>query len=139
MSLSRTRSPIFCFSFLICSSFTASSFLGRLRRAFSAPSRNFSRQSSTSATVSPCIRAASAIDVSPFKILTTSATRRLAVHRSIGSLASAAISPPPRSAQDHVLKVVSISRGAGYTRGEPQPSAPSCSRSTGVGTQTPWL
>ena len=116
ISLSRTRSPIFCFSFLICSSFTASSSFGRVRSAFSAPTRNFSRQSSTSATVSPCVRAASATDVSPFKILTTSATRRLAVHRSIGSVAAVAISPPPQSTQDHVVGVVSISRGAGYAR-----------------------
>lgn len=59
-------------------------------------------------------RATSTTEVSPFRILTINTTRRLAVHRSIGSIASAAISPPPRSAQDHVLKVVSISRGAGY-------------------------
>ncbi len=91
ISLSRTRFPIFCLSFLICSSFRASSSRGRLRRAFSAPSRNFSRQSSTSATVSSCVRAASATEVSPFKMLTTSATSRLAVHRSMGSIASPAI------------------------------------------------
>ena len=74
ISLSRTRSPIFWFSFLIGSSFTASSSYGRVRSAFSAPDRNFSRQSSTSATVSPCVRAASATEVSPFRRLTTRAT-----------------------------------------------------------------
>src|SRR5206468_9111457 len=99
---------------LICSSFNASSSLGRLRSAFSAPTRNFSRQSSTSATVSPWVRAASATDVSPFRMLTTSATRRFAVHRSMDSVDSAAISPPPWSTRNHVLTVVSISRGAGY-------------------------
>src|SRR5262245_29653068 len=57
MSKSRTSSPIFCLSFLMCSSLRASSSLGRARSAFSAPSRNRSRHSSISATVSPCFRA----------------------------------------------------------------------------------
>ena len=39
ISMSMTKSPIFCFSFLICSSRRASSSLGFARRAFSAPSR----------------------------------------------------------------------------------------------------
>src|SRR5690348_16772309 len=98
ISLSSTSSPIFCLSFLICSSRSASSSFGRVRKAFSAPDKKRSRQSSTSATVSACLRAASATDVSPFKMLTTNATRRLAVHRSMGSLDSSAISTSPRSA-----------------------------------------
>src|SRR5665811_566209 len=56
MSMSRTSSPTFCFSFLICSSFWASSPRGLVWSAFSAARRNFSRQSSTSATVRPCLR-----------------------------------------------------------------------------------
>src|SRR6266581_4999483 len=81
MSRSRTSSPTFCLSFLICSSFRASSSLGRARSAFSAPSRNRSRHSSTSATVSPCFRAAACADVSPFKMLRISVARRFAVQR----------------------------------------------------------
>lgn len=56
--------------------------------------KTFSRQSSTSATVSPCGQAASATDVSPFRILTTNATRRLAVHRAMGSAVSDTIATP---------------------------------------------
>ena len=40
---------------------------------------------STSATVSPCFRAASATEVSPLRRLTSKVIRRFAVHRSIGS------------------------------------------------------
>ena len=57
--------------------------LGPTPQGVLGPQRNFFRQSSTFATVSPWVRAASATDVSAFKRLTTSATRRLAVHRSI--------------------------------------------------------
>src|SRR5660397_115521 len=81
MSMSRMSSPTFCFSFLICSSFWASSSLGLERSAFSAPERNFSRQSSTSATVRPYLRAASCTEVSPLMMLTINAERLLAVHR----------------------------------------------------------
>jgi hypothetical protein len=45
----------------------------------------------------------------PFNILMPSATRRLAVHRSIGSVDPVAISPL-RSPQDLVVKMVSIER-----------------------------
>lgn len=62
--LSRARSPILCFSFLICSSFTASWSRGRLRRAFSA------RVETSPASL--YVRAASSSEVSPFRILTTS-------------------------------------------------------------------
>lgn len=48
-----------------------------------------SRQSSTSATVSPCLRAAA--DVSPFRMRKTSASRRLAVRPWMGSRFSSAI------------------------------------------------
>jgi N-6 DNA methylase len=72
---------IFCLSFLMCSSFRASSSLGRARRPFSAPSRKRSCQSSISATVSPCFRAACWTEVSPFRMFTTRATRRFAVQR----------------------------------------------------------
>jgi len=92
MSLSRTRSPIFCLSFLICSLLSVALSFGRVRRAFSAPSRNFSRQSATSATVNPCMRSLRPTDVTPFRMPTTKATRRLAVHRSMGITDSAAIS-----------------------------------------------
>src|SRR5680860_677659 len=81
MSMSRTSSPTFCFSFLICSSFWASSPRGLVRSAFSAAKRNFSRQSSTSVTVRPCLRAASCTAVSPLMMLTINAERLLAVHR----------------------------------------------------------
>src|SRR5660398_142642 len=81
MSMSRTSSPTFCFSFLICSSFWASSSRGRVRSALSAARRNFSRQSSTSATVRPCLRTASCTEVSPRMMLTINAERLLAVHR----------------------------------------------------------
>src|SRR5215472_3261087 len=80
-SRSRTNSPTFCLSFLICSSFKASSSLGRARNAFSAPSRNRSRHSSTSATVNPCFRAAAWAEVSPFRMLRTKDARRFAVQR----------------------------------------------------------
>jgi TolB-like protein len=56
---------------------------------FSAPRRNRSCQSSTSATVSPCVRAACWTEVSPFRMLTTSATRRSAVQRWTSSFAIA--------------------------------------------------
>src|SRR5680860_271339 len=81
MSMSSTNSPTFCSSFLICSSFWASSSRGRVRSAFSAARRNFSRQSSTSATVRPCLRTASCTEVSPRMMLTINAERLLAVHR----------------------------------------------------------
>lgn len=41
---------------------------GRRRKAFSAPRRNRSGHSSTSATVSPCLGAAACADVSPFRM-----------------------------------------------------------------------
>jgi Transposase DDE domain group 1 len=44
MSRSRTSSPSFCFNRLICSSLRAYSSFGRARSAFSAPSKNRSRQ-----------------------------------------------------------------------------------------------
>src|SRR5271156_305026 len=48
----------------------------RAHSAFSAPSRKRSRQSSASASFSPCRRAASAAIVSPLSKLITNATRR---------------------------------------------------------------
>jgi hypothetical protein len=59
ISMSRTSSPTFCLSFLICSSFRASSSLGRVRRAFSAAERYRSFHSPISATVKPWTRAVS--------------------------------------------------------------------------------
>ena len=114
LSLSSTRSPIFWFDFLIRLAFTAASSFERLRRrVFCAPTRNFSRHSSSYATVRPCVHTALSTEVSPLKILPTSATRCLAVHHSIGSDASTAILPPTWCAQDHGVELVSISRGAG--------------------------
>ena len=54
---------------------------GRGRRAFSAAESNFSRQSSTLATVRPCLRAAFCTEVSPRMMLTINAERLLAVQR----------------------------------------------------------
>src|SRR5680860_1125323 len=92
MSMSSTSSPTFCFSFLICSSFWASSSRGLVRSAFSAAERSFSRQSSTSATVRPCLRAASCAEVSPLMMLTINAERLLAVHRWTSSGSSSVMS-----------------------------------------------
>src|SRR5581483_8288151 len=89
MSTSRRSSPTFCLTFLICSSLRASSSFGRARSAFSAAKRKRSCQSSISATVSPCLRAASATDLSPRTMLSTKATRRFAVHRCTSSGTSA--------------------------------------------------
>src|SRR5215831_5545201 len=94
-SRSRTNSPTFCLSFLICSSFRASSSLGRARRAFSAPSRYRSRHSSTSATVNPCFRAASWAEVSPFRMLRINDARRFAVQRWGDSALSSAMAHLP--------------------------------------------
>jgi hypothetical protein len=76
------------------SSLSASSSLGLERSAFSAPSRKRSRHSSISATVNPCLRAASCAEVSPFRRLSTRAARRLDVQRWTSSGISSAIRPP---------------------------------------------
>jgi len=94
---------------LDCSSFRASSSLGRTRNAFSVPSRNRSRHFSTSATVSPCFRAA----VSPFRVLRINDARRFVVQRCGDSgLSSAKAHFPPES--NHGLWMESIRRGATY-------------------------
>jgi len=81
MSLSSTSSPTFCLSCLICSSLSASSSRGRERSAFSAANKNRSCHSSIPPTVRPCLRAASAAEVSPRTMLNTNAARRFAVQR----------------------------------------------------------
>ena len=91
MSLSSTSSPTFCSSFLICSSLSASSSLGRDRSAFSAPTKNRSFHSSASATFSPCLGAASCAEVSPLMMLMTSVTRRFAVQSCASSCGFSAI------------------------------------------------
>lgn len=95
ISNSKTRSPIFALSRFSRSSLWASSSRGFERRAFSAPERNFSFQSSTSATVSPCCLAASCDVVSPRRIVRTRAARRFAVHRCVPLSLSSDIMPPP--------------------------------------------
>ena len=60
---------------------TRDTIVQRLRSAFSAPPRKRSFHCSISATVRPCLRAASAAVVSPRRISSTRATRRLAVQR----------------------------------------------------------
>jgi hypothetical protein len=60
-------SPTLRLSRLSSSSRSASSSFGRVRSTFSAPSENRSRYSSSSATFSPCRRAASAAVVSPLR------------------------------------------------------------------------
>ena len=59
MAMSSTSSPTFCLSRLICSSFRGSSSRGRNLSAFSAPKTKRSRQSATSGTFRPCLRAGS--------------------------------------------------------------------------------
>src|SRR6516165_6784305 len=91
MSRSMVSSPTLRLSRLISSSRSASSSFGRARSAFSAPSRKRSRHSSTSATLSPWRRAASAAVVSPLSTLITRAARRFAVQRCTSDCCSSAI------------------------------------------------
>src|SRR5580700_4904408 len=79
MSRSMVSSPTLRLSRLTSSSRNASSSFCRARSAFSAPSRKRSRHPSTSATFSPCRRAASTAVVSPLSKLIIKAARRLAV------------------------------------------------------------
>lgn len=72
--------------------FSTSSSLDRARREFSTPRRKRSRQSSTSTTVSPCWWSASSTEVSPLRIRTVKATRRLAIHPWMESEVSSAMS-----------------------------------------------
>jgi len=85
MSMSRTSSPTLRCSFAICSSLAASSSFGRARRAFSPAAKNCSFQRSISAIVKPCLRAASAAEVSPLTMLITTAALRLVVQRCTSS------------------------------------------------------
>src|SRR5262252_5616216 len=85
MSRSMVSSPTLRLSRLTSSSRSASSSFGRARSAFSAPSRKRSRHSSTSATLTPCRRAASAAVVSPLSTLITRVARCFAVQRCTSS------------------------------------------------------
>jgi hypothetical protein len=78
MSRPIVSSPTLRFNRFIFFSRSVSSSFCRARSALSAPSRKRSRYSSTSATFSPCRRAASAAFVSPISKLTISAARRSA-------------------------------------------------------------
>jgi hypothetical protein len=81
MSMSMSKSPVFCFDFLVSSSRSVSSFLARTRSAFYAPKKNRCFESSGFALVSPYCRAASWILVSPLVMLSTSATLHLVVQQ----------------------------------------------------------
>src|SRR5215469_9001537 len=117
MSRSMVSSPTLRLSRLTSSSRSASSSFGRARKAFSAPSRKRSRHSSTSATLRPCRRAASAAVVSPLSTLITRAARRFAVQRCTSSdCCSSAICHLARSF-DLVLLVAQFPTGAGYKGG----------------------
>src|SRR5271157_3012030 len=85
MSRSMVSSPTLRCRRLSSSSRRLSSSFTLARSAFSAPSRKRSRHCSVSATVSPCLRAASASVVSPLSTLRTSAALRFAVQRCTSS------------------------------------------------------
>src|SRR5262249_43877667 len=86
------------------------------RSGFVGAGRKRSRHSSTSATLSPCRRAASAAVVSPLSTLITTAARRFAVQRCTSSdPGSSAICHLARSL-DLVLLVAQFPRGAVYWR-----------------------
>ena len=74
MSMSRGRPPTFCSSFLIFSS-SITSYFGRARSAFSTAAKLRSGHSSISAAVDPCLRAASATDLSGFTTLNANSNR----------------------------------------------------------------
>jgi len=80
-----TSSPTLRLRRSICSSLAASSSRGRARSAFSPAAKNCSFQRSISAMVRPCLRAASAAEVSPFTMLRTTAVLRFAVQRCTSS------------------------------------------------------
>src|SRR5215471_12269825 len=136
-SRSSPNSPTFCLSFLICSSFSASSSWGRARRAFSAPSRNRSRHSSTSAPVNPCFRAAAWAELSPFRMLRISDARRFAVQRCGDSGLSSRHGPPP-AVIHHGLSVDSIPRGAAYECPERKGRASSTCGPSGRRPRSSW-
>ena len=114
----QVSSPSLRLSRLTSSSGSAVSSFGRACKAFSAPSRKRSRHSSTSATLSPCRRAASAAVVSPLSTLITRAARRFAVQRCTSSdCCLSAICHLARSL-DLVLLVARVPWGAGYHSGQ---------------------
>src|SRR6516162_2850536 len=119
MSRSMVSSPTLRLSRLTSSSRSASSSFGRARSAFSAPRRNRSRHSSTSATFSPCRRAASAAVVSPLSTLITRAARRFAVHRCTSDCCSSAICHLA-SSLDLGLLVAQLPWGAAYEHADYQ-------------------
>src|SRR5262249_20070895 len=71
--------------------------------AFSAPSRDRSRHSSTLATVNPCFRAVAWAEVSPFRMLRIKDARRFAVQRWGDSGLSSAMAPPPAVIQSRLV------------------------------------
>ena len=114
---SELSSPLISRSFWPCAS------AGRLRKASSAPATNRSRQSRTSATVQPSVRAASTTDVSRRRVSSTRDVRRMAVQRFASGACPAGISSTSTS-NSTVLTVVSLVRGAVYVHAsQVQPNA----------------